>query len=310
MKPSFLFSRTILCIALMAVLAITACKHSSTTSSTGADSTSAEITDATLPKGIPALEENDRPVIVNDTTAALGDANAGSNPVTATPQSREDFLKKTYRNLLVFHADDTMEVNKSRLATLVLGKDNSIENLKVEVLDESDAKDDNVKTDTTIDLGSRMRARLVPFGESRDQNSFDIEPLGDEEQSFHDRKKILWQWKITPRKTGEQELKLSIQVVEKDGERITLPAKNIPVVIYAKPGSFFAGIADFFSRKWEFLLTAIFIPIIIAYFTTKMRNKAPGGNFPPPGTMPPPFKPDLDKDKTDDKPNTEEKQNK
>jgi hypothetical protein len=284
----------------------TACNNEGPT--TGKDPSSDNITDAKLPKGRPALEETDRPVLPGENTTPLGDPNAGADPATATPQSREDFLKKQYRNLLVFHADDTMEVNQSRLATLVLAKDNTVEKLKIEVLDESNAKDDNIKTDTTIDLGSRMRARLVAFGESRDQNSFDIEALGDEEQSFHNRKKILWQWKITPRKTGEQELKLSIQVVEKDGEKVTLPAKNIPVVIYAKPENMFDGVADFFSRKWEFLLTAIFIPVIIAYFTTKMRNKAPGGNFPPPSTMPPAFKPEPEKQDKPAKP--EEKHNK
>ncbi len=236
------------------------------------------IKEADLPRGKQVFEEDINLPIQTNTTTALGNKNHGDKnkiPSTAQQQvSRTDYLKKKFKNLLIFHADDTMEVNKPKLATLILSKNESIEKLKVEVLEESNAADDNVKTDTSMDFGSKMKAKLVGFGGSRTDNSFEIEPLGDEVQSFKaDRKKILWQWKITPLKPGQQELKLSIQIIEKDGESVSLPARNIPVVIFSKPQSFMGKVGDFISNRYEFLITAIMIPIIIAWFTTRLKNK-------------------------------------
>jgi hypothetical protein len=155
----------------------------------------------------------------------------------------------------------------------VLAKDASEEKLKMEVLEESDAKSDKVKTDTTIDLGSKMKARLIPFSSSK--TDFEIEALGDDEQSFKaDRKKIIWQWKITPLKAGEHELKLSIQIIEKDGEAVSLPARNIPVVIFAKPESFMSKVGNFFSTKYEWIITAVMVPLIIGFVNLRMRNKS------------------------------------
>jgi hypothetical protein len=205
--------------------------------------------------------------------------NTTGRVVNPAPKSRLDVLKKVYKNLMVFHADDTMEVNKPKLATLILAKDASAEKLKMEVLEESNATDESLKTDTTIDLGSRMKAKLIAFGGSKLDNSFDIEPLGSEEQSFrNDRKKIIWQWKITPLKEGQHELKLSIQIIEKDGEAVYLPARNIPVIIFAKKVSFFTRVGNFVSEKYEWILSAIFIPIFIAWLSARIRFR----NNPPP----------------------------
>jgi hypothetical protein len=167
-----------------------------------------------------------------------------------------------------------MEVRKPKLATLVLGNNENIDKVRFEVLEEADAEKGRILADTAFDLGSKMKARLISFGSSKTDNSFEIEPLGDEVQTFKkDRKRILWQWKITPLKPGEQTLKLSVQIIEKDGEVVSLPARNIPVVIFAKPEKFFTRVGNFISNKYEWILTAIFLPILLAWFTTKIKNK-------------------------------------
>jgi hypothetical protein len=141
-------------------------------------------------------------------------------------------------------------------------------------LEESDAGDEAIKMDTVMEFGSKMKAKLIPFGNSRLENTFTIEALGDDIQSFKtERKKIIWQWKITPLKPGKQELKLSIQIIEKDGEAVSLPARNIPVVIFAKPESFVTRAGSFFEKYWQFLITAILIPIITAWVSTMIKHK-------------------------------------
>lgn len=235
------------------------------------------LTEAELPPGRPALEDA-APVFVNqaDPTAPLGADNPKPTDVNRMDEMPEEMLRRKFKNLLVFHADDTMEVNNPKLATLILSRDETIAKLRVEVLDESEATDENIKMDTAMEFGSKMKARLIPFGSSRLENTFNIEALGDDVQSFKtNRKKILWQWKITPLKPGKQELKLSIQIIEKDGETVSLPARNIPVVIFAKPESFFTQMSIFFEKYWQFLITAILVPLITAWVTSMIRNKGP-----------------------------------
>src|SRR6185436_12069937 len=78
---------------------------------------------------------------------------AGKKPI-------RDRLVKKYKDLLVFHADDTMEVNTTYMATLALSRNMPLGPLKMRVLDASDATDDNVLVDSTIELGKRIRADL------------------------------------------------------------------------------------------------------------------------------------------------------
>lgn len=239
-----------------------------------------------LPKGRPALEDAASSITpLNTGPVAYGYDSHEKNESKKIDELPEETLRKKFQNLLMFHADDTMEVNMPKLATLILSKDESINKLKVEVLEESDAKDEKIKLDTTMEFGTKMKARLISFGDNRLDNTFNIEPLGENTQSFvGKRKKIIWQWKITPLKPGRQELKLSIQVIEKDGESISLPARNIPVVIYAKPESFLSSTGAFFEKYWQFLITAIMIPIITAWVSSLIRQRGaqPKAPYAPP----------------------------
>lgn len=270
-----------MCLAFSVGMFLSSCDESSTEGTDDFDVSNANINEAALPKGKPVIEEDIRTSSTYPTQKpiALGKKKISSSSKVIKPdkaESRPDYLKKKYRELLVFHADDTMEVNKPKLATLILGKNESIEDLKIQVLDESEANDPKIKFDTSIDLGSKMKARLISFGGSTLDKSFEIEPLGDDVQSFgRDRKKILWQWKITPLKPGQQELKLSIQIIEKDGESVSLPAKNIPVIIFARSEGFLSKIGTFIETKYEWIITAIMLPILIAWFTTRIRMKSP-----------------------------------
>ncbi|MEO5942149.1 MAG: hypothetical protein ABIP30_06195 [Ferruginibacter sp.] len=268
-------------VLILSCFSLLSCHSSDSNTTVSPADDQAFIKESPLPKGRQVIDDN-APVYNNRQTdqAALGKDGDGANThgdLSVMPVAdRTAFLKKKFKNLLVFHADDTMQVNTPKLATLILSKDQTVEKMKLEVLDESNAKDQGIKTDTTMDFGSKMKAKLIAFGSNSNENSFTIEALGDDIQSFStDRKKILWQWKVTPLKPGQQELKLSVQIIEKDGEAVSLPARNIPVIIFAKPESFLSSVGDFISRKYEFLITAIMIPIIIAFFTTRMRNKSP-----------------------------------
>lgn len=278
LKNRFLKEQTAkkICILFLLLLPfiILSCGRETADQSISANSETV-LKESELPKGRPALENTPISLSTAKTAAVpYGYNGAKKNDNKKIEELPEETLRKKFQNLLIFHADDTMQVNMPKLATLILSRNESINKLRVEVLEESDAKDEKVKLDTTMEFGSKMKAKLISFGDSRLDNTFNIEPLGDDVQSFRDgRKKILWQWKITPLKPGKHELKLSIQVIEKDGEAISLPARNISVVIFAKSESILSGVGHFLEKYWQFLITAIMIPIISAYITTLIKQR-------------------------------------
>lgn len=276
-KNTSCYQPVIFCLLLTLVFITSSCEDNNYEKDTASEETKTTIiSPAVLPRGKPAIDMNTGVAATTTKVEALkGNKYDSSNSISSIPEdSRTDILKKKFSRLLVFHADDTMEVNKPTLATLILSRNENIADLKLEVLEESNAKDKNIHVDTAMDFGSKMKARLIAFG-SNNEISFTIEALGEDIQSFrNNRKKILWQWKITPLKPGEQELKLSIQVIEKDGESVSLPAKNIPVVIFAKPEKFWTKAGNFVSKNYELVFGTILIPILIAWFTTRMKNKS------------------------------------
>ena len=193
--------------------------------------------------------------------------------IGAGKKTIRDRLVKKYKDLLVFHADDTMEVNKTYTATLALSRNLPLGPIKMRVLEESDATDDNVLIDSTIELGKRMKANLRDFG-PRDSKSFIIEQIGTDEQNLTESKESIWQWNIEPLKAGTHKLKLSIQVILGDEGQMNLPTKEIPVTIFAQKVSVGSKIGAFLSNYWQWIITGILLPIFIAWLTTKLKHAA------------------------------------
>jgi hypothetical protein len=261
---------------------VTAC--SSPDSSTSRNGNDGTISETALPKGKLIVEEETRPVNtpVNNGGSINGyDSNNGENKTTDIaniPQDKKENLKRRFKNALVFHADDTMKINKAYIATLVLGKDQILGNLKADAVDgNTNVSDNEIKMDTTLEIGTKMRATLVDLGVD-EKKGFTIEFLGrpgSEEQKISEkRKKATWQWKLTPLTPGLQELKLSISLIEKDDEVVNLPVRNIPVVIFAEKESFLDMVGGWFKGenvKW--MLSVILIPIFIAWLTSRIKYK-------------------------------------
>lgn len=188
----------------------------------------------------------------------------------STAEKKQQLVKK-YNSLLVFHANDTMEVKQVYTATLALARNAELEPLKMRVLKESEATDDKVLVDSTIELGKRMKATLVDWS-SAAEPSFSIKAMGSDEQNLSKTKEAIWQWRIEPLKAGPHKLKLSIQVILSDGDQINLPVRNIPIIIFAKKVSFATKVGNFFSNYWQWVITAILLPILIAWLTTRIRQ--------------------------------------
>ena len=271
MKPSLFF-------IIPAVFLFTGCNNYDDSTATKMPNDNDPITTSALPKGHAVIDDEVIKKTADANTTALGGYDNKNNPQgTENIADPNADLKRRYRNLLVFHADDTMKIKKAYIATLILGKDQVLGTMKEEALESSNAGNEKFKHDTTVEIGNKMRARLIDMSGAVNKG-FDIELIGGEDAATQTitekRKKAVWNWKLTPQTPGQQELKLAITVIEKDGEAVTLPTKNIPVLIYAEPETFLESVGGFFkneSTKW--ILTAILIPIFIAWITSKMKYR-------------------------------------
>lgn len=263
-------------ISLLFLLLFASCNNDTNTASTNTGD--GNISESVLPKGQYVVE--DETTVKNNTAdpgvaSGIGDGTQTTTGTENTPNSKDE-LKRRYKNLLVFHADDTMKIKKSYVATLILGKDQLLGDLKAEVLEQSGAKqDDKITKDTTLEIGTRMSAKLIDMSDATDKG-FEIEFLGagGPEQGISEKhKRAVWQWKLTPKSPGMHDLLLVVSVTE-DGNMVNLPTRKIPVVIFAEKQSFLSQVGDFFNdpnAKW--LVTAILIPILIAWFTTRMKHR-------------------------------------
>ena len=267
-------------IPILFILFISCNNDSSTTANSTSDG---NISESVLPKGQYVVQ--DETSVKNNTadvgaTSGIGDTPKNADPENAANPTNE--LKRRYKNLLVFHAADTMKIKKSYVATLILGKDQLLSDIKAEVLEQSGAKqDDKITKDTTLEIGTRMSAKLTDMSDATDKG-FEIEFLGagGPEQGISEKhKRAVWQWKLTPKSPGMHDLLLVVSVTE-DGNMVNLPTRKIPVVIFAEKQSFLSQVGDFFNdpnAKW--IVTAILIPILIAWFTTRMKHKSEMSRF-------------------------------
>ena len=145
------------------------------------------IEETPLPNGKFILQdENTGGRMFTDTAPASMNSNSGitddSNGIS-TVHNKEvsslpaDMLKRKFKDLLCFHADDTMLIDKAYIATLVLGKNQKFDVVQKDVLQGSNATDDKIVFDTSMEMGTKMQARLIDMSSSMDKG-FDIELIG------------------------------------------------------------------------------------------------------------------------------------
>lgn len=233
------------------------------------------ITEMPLPKGKFIIDDEtamatqtEDPVTFN----GKNDQGTKNDPGNLKPDPGA-IMRRRYKNVLVFHADDTMKINKPYIATLILGKDQIFGEIKEEVLNASDSKNENYHSDTTLEIGTAMKAKLKDFSGSVEKG-FDIDFMGDEgmEQRITDkRKKLMWQWKLTPLTSGEQKLSLSITITEKDGEKVNLPVRSIPITIFAESTT--SQILGFLQKNYQWILATLLLPLFLGWYNARLRHK-------------------------------------
>ena len=222
---------------------------------------------------------------VEDTAIAPEDTSTLSGIKTS-----DVVISETVRNALIFHIDDTMRIGTGYKATLALGKDQVLEDLEKEMQEATDAQMSDLKVDTSLRVEAEMRARLKDLSPASDR-SFDISALSEDgdvqEINEETGNRAFWQWNVVPLKKGKHKLQLVVEVVLNKKRAIYLPSKTMEVIIDAKAESYGAMFGSFMEKYWQWFITAIIIPLIIAWVTTRIRQRQQAGQSAPPKQEPP-----------------------
>lgn len=235
---------------------------------------------------IAACNKGAKPPHFNGDSTVL---NYGEDTVRFSPDTTKFFaidttglgkLYDTYdrvKNLLHFHTRDTMRTDSTYVATLYMGKNITAAELdkKVSEIVEQGGK---VKVeDTTQEISMYMTATLEDKASENDRN-FDIAIVGGTSnlRKYDEKKnKMVWQWNVTPRKTGNHDLILSISHVDADSHEMGSPETHrhsITIFASKHPESVGKGLGNFFGKHWQWLVGAIVLPVFLAWFTTRRKN--------------------------------------
>jgi hypothetical protein len=146
------------------------------------------------------------------------------------------------------------KINGQNKATLILG--NSEDPLNSSNLP-------SVATISDVKVSSEMSAEL-----RGDSESFDIKVLSTTNQTIDDESYTEWEWVVTPKKSGNNPLKLVIKVkdINKD---IVVFNKNIIV-----KKNVTVAVEGFFEKYWQWFMTTIIIPIFIYFWNKKKKKKS------------------------------------
>jgi hypothetical protein len=127
----------------------------------------------------------------------------------------------------------------------------------------------NIREIQPIQVSSKMKVSLIdPTGEN-----FSINNVNNKEQIINAKSNTVWQWNVKPLKSGTNKLIMVASVIIKskqdDGEKdFVVTEKYISIHT-----PFMNGFIEFFEEKWQWILSAILIPLAIYWFKEKNKPK-------------------------------------
>lgn len=166
---------------------------------------------------------------------------------------------------IAYQIPDTMDVGDNYKAVASVSKSEN-DSILFQNIDSTGFEKEIIK------ISSRVKMILIdPTG----YNNFQITPLNSEEQLVDDSTNTIWQWNVTPLRSGENELILrtTVKVLDELGENY----KDIPV--FEKRVKVNASLSfvtkQFIGDYWQWLTTVIIIPLIVwGYRRINIKNKA------------------------------------
>jgi hypothetical protein len=131
----------------------------------------------------------------------------------------------------------------------------------------------DVNIDSKVFIESIRVEPIMSASLLSEEGKFLITPVSTETQNIENKGYTEWQWRITPLKGGYNFLKLvvKVRICNENGvfyKDITVFDKNIKV-----KSNFIFSIKNWISTHWQWLISTIFIPLIVWFYKKKKKEK-------------------------------------
>lgn len=161
---------------------------------------------------------------------------------------------------VVFSAPANMTLQQTYEVTFLMSVAESVAELKNRL-----AADSNVRSDT-IRVSDIMDVNLVG-------PNFEITPITPQQQPVSGISSNEWRWEVSPKRTGQVKLYLTVNAIltidgQGNNKVLRTFTKNIDVDVSPQQ-----HVANFITTHWQWLFTAIIIPLVIYLWSEKQRKK-------------------------------------
>ena len=209
---------------------------------------------------------------------AVPDAGAdGSESSIPTPVTVRVDLNTVYQEVVASLPQGSALFNPAE--TMRQGDTKTVEVRVVPVTEEEIEQDEELQATLTADFDEDQEVIIIPLRVSTimrarlSGDAFNIVPLMAEEQiQSPDDGTLRWMWEVTPEKTGQQYLTLTLSVVvnaEGMGDKTHVTTEVRPVQVKSNP---IYAASLFMNSNWEWVVTGLLFPAV-GWGWNKLRSR-------------------------------------
>ena len=190
---------------------------------------------------------------------AVGGAAAGIDPLREIDTILEGLPLAT----VAFNVPTSIALGESAVIELLLSTRAPTEDLKGEI------SEVGKRIGARIRISDRMEARLTG-------PRFKIEAITPEVQAISGSELTSWRWEVEPTATGRPRLHLTLSaILDVRGSPSTRTVRTFQRTLVVDV-SLSDRVANFLQANWQWLWTAILVPVA-AWFVARHKRQAPGG---------------------------------
>lgn len=183
------------------------------------------------------------------------------NPAADAFAGVDSLLQQLETAHIAFNAPDTVGLGEVHSIQLLVSLSETIRELSADITAEGNITGD------TVQVAPRMEARLSGTG-------FQIESVTPEIQLISRRARTEWRWDIIATETGTHQLHLTLSaLIPVDGQPThrTIRTFDHVITVHVSLGE---RIASFLSDNWQWIMSALLIPLITWLFRVWWKERS------------------------------------
>jgi hypothetical protein len=199
---------------------------------------------------------------VPSSAANGGTASSGANAASpVTPNDIDKIIQGLPLANIVFNPPDTMRMEQTQSVQLLLSGSATAEELQKQITAAGSLISDQVQVSNLLDT------RLTGV-------NFQIEAVTPEQQAVGTTRTSHWEWRVTPTRHGAQQLELTINAILRiDGVDREVSIRTFDRTINVNV-DWFDSVSAFIAANWQWLWTAIFVPIALVAWRWFRKGKS------------------------------------